>query len=383
MSNIEDGVDNSNTAKPQGGWALILATLSAFRKKAIEEANEEQAKRDAIKARIIKRNWHFSVAAVVCFITFMGWFLKTVDPYGLQSFFVDTWSVVLFLLAVVSFLAMTRFIVETKSFVSFKEVDDASISSRKHKVLTADHFYPKNLNYYRRVSLGSSGAEVNKRETPEPNPSGQDDLERELSESEGSSDAPVVDEFVGYVREAISAIDSQIDWMERKGSVLLDKGRASMRNGIIFYVLTIIGWQVYAWIVKEVTDVMIYGIISCSLAFLVMEFSAAWFLREYRSFVAASSHLFRLKSIYNRYLLSYLGIKEFSSGDKPGLIKMRAELLKVLAQDVVWPGSFKGRAADHNHMVEMFSSFTDLLAQAKDVLKSPAGTKARSGGGDQ
>ncbi len=152
-----------------------------------------------------------------------------------------------------------------------------------------------------------------------------------------------------------------------------------IKNGIFFYVLCIVVWQVYAALSSGVTSFMIYGMVSCTLTFLVVEFLAAWFLRQYRSYVDASAHLVRVRSIFQRYLLSYLGMKEFAERDGSGLAKMRAEVLKVLSQEIKWPDPARGAKADFNHMNEMFDAVSQILVKAKDVIKptSRVGEDAR------
>ncbi len=177
------------------------------------------------------------------------------------------------------------------------------------------------------------------------------------------------DRFEKYMREIVLSLDSQINLSERKASILLDKGTSYIRNGIIFYVLSIIAWQIIERN-APLSTIAILGMVSCSLTFLVIEFLAAWFLRQYRSFVDASTNLIRVKSVFNRNLLAYFAMKEFSlDEDMEAMTSIRTELLAILSQDIKWPDIHVGPPGDFNHMMEMFDSFTKFVDKAKGLVR--------------
>lgn len=178
----------------------------------------------------------------------------------------------------------------------------------------------------------------------------------------------VTDRFEAYVREVIASLDNQISLSERKSSTLLDRGTSYIVGGIIFYVVSVLFWQVIL-VFTELSTKTILGMLSCSLTFLVIEFLAAWFLRQYRSYVDAAANYVRVRSVFNRYLLCYLGMKEFAQDDAAGLTKMRAELLKVLSQEIKWPEVKSGKNGDFNHMMEMFESLTAFVDKARHLVR--------------
>jgi hypothetical protein len=177
------------------------------------------------------------------------------------------------------------------------------------------------------------------------------------------------EKFEDYMREIDDFLESQIDLAERKASILLDKGTVYIRNGIFFYVVTIVGWQILERN-SELTTVAVLGMVSCSLTFLVIEFLAAWFLRQYRSFVDASTQLLRVKSAFSKYMLAYFGIKEFSDAtDSSTFEKIRSEISTMLSHEIKWPDTVVGKNGDFNHMMEMFDSLTAFVDKAQKLVK--------------
>lgn len=189
-----------------------------------------------------------------------------------------------------------------------------------------------------------------------------------------SLEVAVLPKLDSYLQTLIAAHDDQIVQYEKKASSLLDKGIRYLLTGIICYVISIIVWQVV--LAKSfVGDFYIVGMVSCALTFLVVEFLAAWFLRQYKGFVDASLELVRVKSVFNRYLLSYYAIGEF--GDKGSeLATLRAELLEVLKEPIKWTESATPKQADLNHMVALFESVAGVLGKLDTGTKKKAETDA-------
>jgi len=111
--------------------------------------------------------------------------------------------------------------------------------------------------------------------------------------------------FEEYFDSLSSILEEQAQTADEKASILLDKGTAYSRNGILFFLATIIAWQVVA-IIYGFEPQHIYGIVSCSLLFVFIEFLSAWFLKQYRHYVDTSTYLIKVKSIFDRYMLAYL-----------------------------------------------------------------------------
>lgn len=169
-----------------------------------------------------------------------------------------------------------------------------------------------------------------------------------------------------YIHSITKSLDRHIELSEKKASKLLDTGTMYLRRGIYFYVASIFVWQVvaHAWGINEQ---LIYGVVSCSLTFLVVEFLAAWFLKQYRSFIDSSIQFMRVKSVFDRYLLSYYAVKEFSNEGAAEAAESKAQVLKVLAEEIKWPEALTTKASDMNHMVQMFDSLAGVLERVKKV----------------
>ncbi|QLG94928.1 hypothetical protein HZF02_24635 [Pseudomonas yamanorum] len=171
-----------------------------------------------------------------------------------------------------------------------------------------------------------------------------------------------------YIHRLIKSLDKHIETSEKKASKLLDTGALYLRRGIYFYVASIFVWQIVAH-VWGVDKPLIYGVVSCSLTFLVVEFLAAWFLKQYRSFIDSSIQFMNVRSVFDRYLLSYYAIKEFSVDGSEGHAESKAQILRVLAEEIKWPEALNSKAGDMNHMVQMFESLAGILDKVK---KSPS-----------
>jgi hypothetical protein len=180
--------------------------------------------------------------------------------------------------------------------------------------------------------------------------------------------------FEGYMTELTRYLETHISVSEKKASLLLDKGTSYLWRGIVFYVLSIVVWQLATAFFK-LGDFVVWGMVSCSLTFLVVEFLAAWFLRQYKSFTDAAFNLVRVKSVFNRYFLSYLAIKEFSSSGEE-ISMMRAQMLKVIEEDIKWLEPAPQKLGELNHMVAMFESVSGLVEKLKVTSKSTSSTTA-------
>lgn len=167
-----------------------------------------------------------------------------------------------------------------------------------------------------------------------------------------------------YIGRLTKSLDRHIELSEIKASKLLDTGTSYLRRGIYAYVISIGVWQVVAYY-RGVDSSLIYGVISCSLAFLVVEFLAAWFLKQYRNFIDSSVQFMRVKSVFDRYMLSYYAVKEFSVDGAEGVAEAKAQVLKVLAEEIKWPEPLGTKAGDVNHMVQMFESLAGVLDKVK------------------
>lgn len=162
--------------------------------------------------------------------------------------------------------------------------------------------------------------------------------------------------FDSYFNDVINILTEQAHTADRKASMLLDKGTAYSKWGLIFFIVSIIAWQVLSWN-TGFQEQYIYGIISCSLLFVFIEFLAAWFLKQYRHFVDTSTYHIKVKSIFDKYMMSYLAIKSLSSGESSVENKYQA-MLKILDGDIKWPETFSMKNGDLNFARETLETLT-------------------------
>lgn len=185
---------------------------------------------------------------------------------------------------------------------------------------------------------------------------------------------PLGTAFERYICDTVESLDKHISLTEEKGSNLLDRGLLFLFGGIVFYVIAIAIWQVWAKYGEPKESIMYVGMFACSVVFLVCEFLAAWFLKQYRHYVDASLACLRVKSVYDRYLLCYYAVKEIEPDTGGGSEKLD-RVLEAIKQDVMWPEHKENLGNDFNYMVESMSSIHTSLDKLKQVFES----KVKSG----
>lgn len=190
-------------------------------------------------------------------------------------------------------------------------------------------------------------------------------ISKENSTIEGHQTNHLVDESVKYesfhlyFNSIIASLNEQIKMADKKASLLLDKGTSYSRNGIYLYVFIIIAWQVITWITDLQTR-HIYGIASCSLLFIFIEFLSAWFLKQYRHFVDTSTYLIKLRSTLERYILTYLALKEAKTNG--GNFDPLIDLLK---SEIKWPEMAQKGMQDVSAPKELIDSLSNLCSTFK------------------
>ena len=176
--------------------------------------------------------------------------------------------------------------------------------------------------------------------------------------------------FDKYFDSLSSILEKRAQTADEKASILLDKGTVYSRGGIFFFLITIIVWQV-VFIFDDFKTQHIYGIASCSLLFIFIEFLSAWFLRQYRHYVDTSTYLLKVKSIFDRYMLVYLVI----SGAPGNEIKY-ASLADMLSDDIKWPESYLMKNPDLNFAKEALETITHFAKAVKSEAKNSSGKKS-------
>ncbi|MCQ4297465.1 hypothetical protein NAU58_17955 [Pseudomonas stutzeri] len=176
-------------------------------------------------------------------------------------------------------------------------------------------------------------------------------------------------EFDHYLKRIISDLDKQISLSDEKASKLLDKGVGYLGAGLFFYIISILFWQFWAR-GDELSAVVALGMFSCTITFVVIEFLAAWFLKQYRSFIDSSLSYARVKSHYDRCLLSYYALREFSSTAEDSAV-LRSEMLEYLKREAHWPDAKQINDNDFNYMLESMNSITSAVDKFRGLVKKP------------
>jgi hypothetical protein len=189
-------------------------------------------------------------------------------------------------------------------------------------------------------------------------------LIQKSSETVKKSDDDLVKSFENYFNGIRSTLEEKASIADEKASILLDKGTAYSKWGITFFIISIVVWQALAWI-KGFETQFIYGIASCSILFIFIEFLSAWFLKQYRQFVDTSTYLIKVKSIFDKYMLAYLVIKEVPGDNQERLY----EMLGLLKEDIKWPESYLLKNGDISFAKETMEAMTFLVKNMKETVK--------------
>jgi len=191
-----------------------------------------------------------------------------------------------------------------------------------------------------------------------------EELIRKATVAQSKSEPDVPKSFESYFNAIRITLEEKATVADQKASVLLDKGTSYSRGGITFFIISIVVWQTLSW-VKGFEPQYIYGIASCSVLFIFIEFLSAWFLKQYRQFVDTSTYLIKVKSIFDRYMLAYLLLREASGNDKEKLL----DVLPLLKEDIKWPETYLLKYGDISFAKETMETMTYLLKTMKETAK--------------
>lgn len=181
--------------------------------------------------------------------------------------------------------------------------------------------------------------------------------------------------FEAFISNILKSLSAYASSSEVTATKLLDKGVAFMAGGLIFYVVAIAIWQVFANLTKPDPHVMYIGMAACSMTFIVIEFLAAWFFKQYRYYVEVSLSCLRVRSVYDRYLLSYYALKEFEG---VGGNEARDKIMEALKEDVKWPTYKKGVDNDFNYMIESMGAAHTSMEKVKAIFESKPKGKTKT-----
>lgn len=334
----------------------------------VEEAYREAENVSKAKQYALSRSLLIARLRVILFflgvsMTLLATVLLT-KPAILLLLIENPWAITLVATgAVTIFVAVLLGIFNATREKTFVDIDDKLYSAR---VVDVEYERDELLNRVRDLEheLNNNYHSVNVTTQPISEITLDDEFNKsDRHEFIGSQQVSESKSFDIYMKSLIRALDLNIEIADNKASLLLDKGTSYLWRGIAFYIVSIVIWQIVTANFK-VGEYAVWGMISCSMTFLVVEFLAAWFLRQYKSFTDSSFNLVRVKSIFNRYFLSYLAIKEFSDASQH-LVDMRSQMLKVLEEDIKWLEPAAQKVGEMNHMIAMFESVSGLVEKLK------------------
>jgi hypothetical protein len=170
--------------------------------------------------------------------------------------------------------------------------------------------------------------------------------------------------------QTITTLENKADAADKKASILLQRGVNLTKFGIVYYLFSIIIWQIIFFKSTYKTE-HLYGILSCSFLFLFIEFLSAWFLKQYKNFTDNSVYLLKIKSIFDRFLIVYLIDENQNEGKKSDNINFKKSL-ELLSKDFAWPDTSVIESKEQTFARETISSLTELINAIKPKEKESA-----------
>lgn len=162
-------------------------------------------------------------------------------------------------------------------------------------------------------------------------------------------------DFYSYFCTIVDYFDTQINAYNKKASVLLQDGKTYIISGVFFYAIVIIVWQMLIHGFGFNPE-YIYGILSTSLLFIFIEFFGAWFLKQYKQFVDASTYLIKIKSNLQRYILVYLALRDAKEKDFDS-----SSLIALMQKEIKWPETYLLKNPDINFAKECLETAATLV----------------------
>ncbi|EOC0223431.1 hypothetical protein ACI0Y6_004066, partial [Cronobacter turicensis] len=172
-----------------------------------------------------------------------------------------------------------------------------------------------------------------------------------------------VDLVKSTLTQTINTLENKADAADKKASILLQRGVNLTKFGIVYYLLSIIIWQII-FFKSPYKPEHVYGILSCSFLFLFIEFLSAWFLKQYKNFTDNSVYLLKIKSIFDRFLIVYLIDENQNEFKNPDNINFKTSL-DLLSKDFAWPDTSVIESKEQTFARETISSLTELINAIK------------------
>lgn len=173
--------------------------------------------------------------------------------------------------------------------------------------------------------------------------------------------------FELYYRQIIETINASLNSNNKRAGNLLTQGLIIIFIGILMYLGLIFYW-IDIFQKKGFQYYHIFGIASSSLLFLFFEFLGAWFLRQYKNISDNTLYLLKFKAIHDRYLLSYLAIKDLDTSERKG--EHLIGVLDLLKSDFKFPEHIPDISSSFaKETLEAVTSLTDSVKKLTEQTK--------------
>ncbi len=329
-------------------------TFNSSSNECIESENSDNEKLLDKRARTLKRNRvkKMMIYFILIYVGIVMIFLSKSD-FSIYSFFKENTLAVIgtALIAICIFLMINELYKNKHSevSVSFYDVDKEYNSARRiiEEQLIIDRAKMNEFKHYKYSTVS------------EPHSDSINDFLEYNNEIKNNDH---LESFVKYFDSIKKLLEEKSEISDRKASILLDKGTSYTIFGIVFYIASIVFWQVM-FLTYGYQKQFLWGIISCSFLFLFIEFLSAWFLKQYRNFIDASTYLIKVKSIFDKYMLTYLINNEIEdeSSKKESLLL----LLKLINTEIQWPENTLNKSSEVSFAKETLNSISDLVSVIK------------------
>lgn len=111
--------------------------------------------------------------------------------------------------------------------------------------------------------------------------------------------------FNSYILNILNEIKSNKIFFMVKSDYFVSMGRAFLLSGIAFYFLCIIAFQFFVYISPEKEIFKVYGMISCAVIFITIEFIGIWYLNQSRICVNKVMAMMNIELHINKCILIY------------------------------------------------------------------------------
>lgn len=181
-----------------------------------------------------------------------------------------------------------------------------------------------------------------------------------------------------HFAEVANIFTQRAENADEKASLLLSKGTTYTIWGIVFFIASIIAWQVLS-AMRGYKDEYIYGILSCTGLFIFIEFLSAWFLKQYRQFVDTATYLLKVKAIFDRYMLIYLAHGSFSGSSAASRDAAAKSFIRVLEQEIKWPETYLAKKEASSFADDATAAVTSLVKELRKDRRQEKREKTSTG----